>query len=391
VLLAGWPLLLLARARRGFDPVEALLCLLFSALALRAQRFLGFYALVAAPYLARDLDEWLGARKWPSRAPHALRAALASLACVAAGLPEWVRPALPIGIGFAWASYPVAACDFMEAHGVRGRGFNQFGYSGYMLYRFWPDRTRLPFMDIHQSGTRLDRDQYAWAQSRADTWQELDQRYRFDYALLTRRFYERNLLLNLLDADSTWALVFLDDVMALYVRREGPLADVARGFAYREIPGGGNRLAPLGAACARDPQLRARTAAELERVVKDSPRHAQALILLANLALQEGRFADARRFLERALPVDPNRNGVHWRLAAVALEEGRPRDALAEVGRERKLSGPGAGLDVFAGRAWQALGDRGRAVTAYRKAVTRDSSGTEARDSLASMARGGGV
>jgi len=270
---------------------------------------------------------------------------------------------------------------------VRGRGFNQFGYSGYLLYRFWPDRGRLPFMDIHQSGTRLDRDQYAWAQVRPDVWRELDRRYEFDYVLLTRKFFEHNLLLNLLDADDTWALVFLDDVMALYVRRAGPLSGLARDLAYREVPAGGNRLAALGETCARDSLVRARTTAELERAVQSSPRHAVALVLLANIALGEGRRADARDLLNGALALDPDQTGVRWRLAGMALDEGRPRDALAEVGRERSLSGPSATLDVIAGRAWRALGDWEHARAAFRNAVMRDSSNAEARDSLAAIVR----
>jgi Tfp pilus assembly protein PilF len=383
VLMAGWPLLLLLRLRRRtFDLVEAILCVAFTMLALRAQRFLGFYALVAAPYVARDLEERLGSFAALARVPVALRAALAALACVVAGLPEWARPGLPLGVGFQWQSYPVAACDFMEARGVRGHGFNQFGYAGYMLYRFWPDRTRLPFMDIHQSGTRLDRDQYAWAQGRPEVWRELDGRCEFDYVLLSRRFFERNLLLNLLDADSTWALVFLDDVMALYVRRAGPLAGVARDFAYRYVPAGGDRLGALGAACARDSALRAATAAELERA---------ALLLLSNIALQEARLDDARRLLAEALALNPSLGGVHWRLAAVALEEGRPREALAEIAREREISDPSASFDVIAGRAWRALGDRDHARAEFRNAIRRDSTNAEARDSLASIERGRGA
>jgi len=392
ILFVAWPLLALLRTRRkGFDLVEVLACALFSAIALRAQRFLGFYALVAAPYIARDLVDWLGARGWIPRVPLAARAALASLACIAVGLPEWTRVELPIGVGFVWNQYPVAACDFMEAHDVRGRGFNQFGFAGYQLYRFWPDRTRLPFIDIHQSGTRLDRDQYAWAQQRADTWQELDRRHAFDYALLGRMFFNHAPLLNVLDADSSWALVFLDDVMALYVRRAGPLAGVVRDFEYRHLPAGGARLGPLADACTRDSVLRATVAVELEREVKDSAWHANALTLLANIALQEARFADARSLLERSLAVDPIRTGVHWRLAAVALEEGRPRDALREVERERRISGPSATLDVLAGRSWRALGDRGRARDSFRRAVARDSSNVEARDSLATLLSGDGV
>jgi tetratricopeptide (TPR) repeat protein len=209
--------------------------------------------------------------------------------------------------------------------------------------------------------------------------------------LLSRRFFERNLLLNLLDADSTWALVFLDDVMALYVRRAGPLAGVARDFAYRYVPAGGDRLGALGAACARDSALRAATAAELERAARDSPRHAVTLLLLSNIALQEARFDDARRLLAEALALNPSLGGVHWRLAAVALEEGRPREALAEIAREREISDPSASFDVIAGRAWRALGDRDHARAEFRNAIRRDSTNAEARDSLASIERGRGA
>jgi Tfp pilus assembly protein PilF len=121
--------------------------------------------------------------------------------------------------------------------------------------------------------------------------------------------------------------------------------------------------------------------------VESSAQHAQALILLANIELHDGRLESARRLLEGALAVDPTRTAVHAGLAALALDEGRPRDALLELAHERRISGPGADLDVVAGRAWQVLGDRHRARAAYRDALRRDSSNTEARDSLASMAR----
>ena len=34
-----------------------------------------------------------------------------------------------------------AACDWIAAHGVRGRAFNQFFFGGYLLHRFWPERS----------------------------------------------------------------------------------------------------------------------------------------------------------------------------------------------------------------------------------------------------------
>jgi hypothetical protein len=387
VLFAAWPLLALLRMRRKPDRVEAILCLGLSVIALRSQRFLGLYALAAAPYVARDLEEWSHALR---PLPAVLRAALAAVACVAIGLTVWLRPELPSGIGFLWNQYPVAACDFMEAHGVRGRGFNQFGFAGYQLYRFWPDRSRLPFMDIHQSGSARDRELCAAAQERDDAWRALDGTYGFDYALLARTFYDRNRPLDVLDADSTWALVFLDDVMSLYVRRTGPLAAVADEFAYRRLPAGAAKLVPLSEACARDTAVRAATVVELEREVAGSPYHAHALIVLANIARFEGRPDSARALLQRSIAVDANRSGVHQSLASIALEQGRPRDALREIGLERRLVGRDPELDVLAGRAWWALGHGERARDAFRRAVRRDPGNQEARASLDAIERARG-
>jgi cytochrome c-type biogenesis protein CcmH/NrfG len=113
------------------------------------------------------------------------------------------------------------------------------------------------------------------------------------------------------------------------VRRDGPLSAVAHEFAYHELPGGAKRLGPLGEASGRDSVQRARVRAELEREIAGSPQHAQALILLANVELAEGRYAEARALAHRALALDPMHEGAHLRLALIALEEGRAREASA--------------------------------------------------------------
>jgi tetratricopeptide (TPR) repeat protein len=177
--------------------------------------------------------------------------------------------------------------------------------------------------------------------------------------------------------------------MALYVRRDGPLSAVARDFAYCELPGGATRLVALGEASGRDSLLRRRVAAELEREVAESPQHAQALILLANVALAESRYADARDLARRALAIDPLREGAHLRLALIALEEGSAREALREVELERALGEPSARHDVVAGQAWAMLGDVGKARAAYRRALKREPGNAQARDSLAALGGGG--
>src|SRR5207244_4148334 len=134
-------------------------------------------------------------------------------------------------------------------------------------------------------------------------------------------------ILDSMDGDSTFVPVFLDDAAALYVRRRGTLAAVADSFGYRLFPGGRGRLEALGKACERDSTIRAATRRELERALAASPRHGLAASLLANVAMIEERYADARRLLLESQAVAPETPMVRERLAMIAA-----RDSTAESG-----------------------------------------------------------
>jgi len=235
LVLAGWPLLLAWRARRsGLDLAETLTALLFIGMTLSSQRFIGPLAVVAAPYLARDLEAWVRARSWPAWSAGAWsRAALALAACAAIVPSGWVIPGLRPGIGIAAEGPPRAACDFIDAHGVRGRAFNQFELGGYLLWRFWPDRGRLPFIDIHQTGTPQDRLLYVGASFDPQAWRDLDQRRHFDWALVKSAPAPGDSTLYILAADTTWTRVFADPVAAVFVKRGGAAAARADSLVHR--------------------------------------------------------------------------------------------------------------------------------------------------------------
>ena len=352
ILLAVWALLALWRAaRRRFDLVELLLLVGFAALSMRIQRFSGFFGLAALPYVARDLTEWLAARRWPGwMAGRAPRAALVSGVCLALAWGRWAGQWDQVGVRMQNKVFPIRACDFLEAQQVRGRSFNPFHLGGYLLYRFWPDRARLPFMDIHQAGTPEIRDQYVDAMSEPGGWPRLRDRYAIDWVLGWRVQVQGDHLLDFLDADSSFALVFLDDAAALYVRRRGALGETAQRFGYRVLPGGRAAIGALGAACAADSALRQRVRGELERQAAGSPYDATAQTLLANIALQESRWEDARRHLLRALRVDPTTPRLHERLAVTALAQSRWDEAARELALERRSDPANPGLGELEAR-----------------------------------------
>jgi hypothetical protein len=380
LLVVGWPLLLLWRwRRRRFDRAEAMTCGVFTTLLLSSQRFLAPYALAGAPYIARGLDEWLATHGRPVWLGNPWgRAAVVGALCVGlAGFEYAYHPEGRYGVGIDMTRFPVSACDFMAARGVRGRGFNYFPYGGYMLWRFWPDRTRLPFMSTRpEDALPLERDLYHRAFTDPSAWRDLDSRYHFDYALLRR---DRRPLADFLDRDTTWALVFLDDAAALYVRRAGRLAPVAEQFAYRVLPGGYARLDRLGAAATEDSMLRARVETELRRQAQVSPVNATAYLWLAEFALFEQRPADARALATVALQVNPRTRGVHECLARVALREGRPRDALAHLVAERARDAHAPRLALLFGQSYEQLGDIQRARRYGLRALRDDPADAQAR------------
>ena len=268
LLMLGWPLLLLWRWRRvGPDWTELGTALIATTLALTGTRFVAPYALLAAPWCARDFDLWWRTRARPRATYRPWRTALVTSAlCVLLPLHEWRHFENTLGVGFDERRFPVAACDFMETHGIRGRGINDFYLGGYLLWRFWPDPSRLPFFDIHpEDKSAAERLAYLRAFTSASGWRALDARHRFDYALLSRSYLRNYGLLDLLDMNPDWALVFVDDVAALYVRRDGALAAVAGANGYRVLPGGRMRLEQLALACTQDRGIAEEVAHELEQ------------------------------------------------------------------------------------------------------------------------------
>ena len=402
VMIALWPLLLLGRASRtGFDLGEAIVCVFFTYTMTQSERFFGFYAVAAAVWLARDLETLVRAVRWPRwTASPAARAALASAAIVAVGAAEWARADRPLQIALDMRRFPVGAMDFIAAHDVRGRGFSQYRVAGYQLWRFWPERDRLPWMDVHATGTAEDRAAYVAALSRRDGWRVLDARGRFDYVVLDP--FGADSLLAALDADTTMRLVFLDDTGVLYARRGGPNGAIADSFGYRLLGGGGEKPARAFAALAAaeadstaPPAIRANAAAlhaellaELRRLGASSPRDSRAHNMSAQLAIDEQRWDDARAELEEALRSDPATPMAHFRLAGLALAQKRPQDAIREYELER-AEGDRPGIAFGLGIARRAAGDETGARQAFDREIARWPGTLTARAAEAARTTGG--
>jgi hypothetical protein len=369
--------------RRGPDWAELVLLAICLPQALTSLRFVGFLAVCMAPFFARDVGELAAQARWPAglRSP-ARRAAVAALACVVIIVPEAV---VGLGYGFAWNQYPQRSCDWIEQHSVRGRAFNPFYYGGYLLWRFYPDSTRLPFMDIHQAGTPGIRYEYAFAWQDSLAWRALDRRWRFDWAIMMRANNTQPEILDFLDADSTWALVFEDDAAALYLRRDGRDSTQAHDWGFRLLPGGNRRMGPLGDLTWRDSTARRELDEEIARAIRSSEWNGRAHALAANIAIEEGRWKDAAIHLRRAIALKAGEEFVHGRLGYALRMGGDPGTALAEFETEHRANPKWEDYDLSRALALQALGRLDAARAAYQRALKQPATSGEARDSLAAL------
>jgi Flp pilus assembly protein TadD len=367
----------------GFDRAQAVLLAVCLVQAFGTHRFLGYAALTLAPFAARDMAAWLGEQRWPPALAAPLsRAALVAASCVALTLPTLLQPLVGLSYGWVPTLYPERAADWIERHGVRGRAFNVFAHGGYLLHRFHPERDRLPFMDIHQAGTKEIRHLYAWGLQDRRAWGELDRRYRFDWVVLNRVLPGEPDLADFLDADSTWALVFADDAAALWLRRDGSCAALARDSAFATLPGGTVALGPLGQRAERDSAYRRVVAADFERALGSSPYNARAHTLAGNLAMIEERWADARAHYDEALRQQPTESQVFERQGLARLYAGDPAAALASFRALRRAEPKWKEADLREGQALARMGRRDEARKAWKRSLARHPELTEARDSL---------
>jgi hypothetical protein len=158
---------LLVHRRRSLDLVEVVLVLGTLAFALRFVRSVPFFAVVAAPVVARHLAALVPDRDpaWRTRsaAPAGLVAVLAG-AVVAAGVLTAVRLDPDRVAAQEAVDYPVAAVDFLRANEHPPELFNTFDWGGYLMWALPDTRVSVDgrtdvyddYLDVYDSVIRAE-------------------------------------------------------------------------------------------------------------------------------------------------------------------------------------------------------------------------------------------
>ena len=204
---------------------DLLLVVLGLGLALQSVRNIALFVAAVTPVMIASYGDWwrqwAEAHRWsftiPPRRSFALVTAIALLVIALATsvrVYENVNP--PHQATLDTQTYPVAAADWLEAHpDVGTRMFNQYGWGGYLAYRFYPQPNRKVFIfgEAALMGDGLLND-YEHIYTLHSDWKQLLDRYGIDYVVENRG----DPLPNVLATQPDWSLVYQDSVAVIYVR-----------------------------------------------------------------------------------------------------------------------------------------------------------------------------
>jgi hypothetical protein len=204
---------------------ELLLALGALGLALQSVRNVALFVAVATPVMINSYSsywkELSQARGWKLELPpRRIFAVITAIVLAVIGLAttlhvaDSVSPARQQSLDTA--SYPVGAADWLQAHPEVGtRMYNQYGWGGYLAYRFYPEPNRKVFIfgEAALMGDPL-LNEYQDVQTLHSDWKQVLDKYRVDYIVYNRG----EALANVLATQPDWKLVYQDPVAVIYVR-----------------------------------------------------------------------------------------------------------------------------------------------------------------------------
>jgi tetratricopeptide (TPR) repeat protein len=239
VALALWAMLI---RRRQFDWGGLIFFLGLAALASSARRNIAIFAIGAAPFIASCLQVVLSARpKWQAtiaRRSNAaavtaiVAAALMGAAVVTGAFYKFEEAPKEFGAGVIEGTFPERAAAFARAAKLPGKLYNDMASGGYLA---WDDPIGDGVfvdgrLEVYDTAFLTD---FATAKSFPARWQSDADRYGIQTAIIFHQFEPDAVLAARLATDDAWSLVYVDEVAAVFVRKQGNDAAIARAAAIR--------------------------------------------------------------------------------------------------------------------------------------------------------------
>jgi hypothetical protein len=194
-------------------------------LALQSVRHVALFVAAATPVMiVAYSDYWkelAATRGWrlqlPSRPVFAVVTAVVLVlvsAVAAVKIDSDINPSVQAKLDAS--SYPIGAAEWLQSHPEVGTHmYNQYGWGGYLAYRFYPDANRKVFIfgEAELMGDPL-LNEYNDVQNLRPDWVAILDKYKVDYVV----FNTGEALSNVLATQPAWKVVYQDQVATVFVR-----------------------------------------------------------------------------------------------------------------------------------------------------------------------------
>jgi hypothetical protein len=355
--------IVLDRAR--VQPWELLLVLASGWMIARHARMMPLAAFVAVPISYRHLLAAL-----PRRVPRLpalawLDGLVAGILLIAAFVTALVLDRPTSWLGDArrprseWSAriLPMGAAAFLRRERVHGPLFNSFHFGGYLMHEvrdlpvFIDGRTRMVYDDdFFIENVTIERTDPEHG------WQALFSRYGVQVAVVAPGGTSRALA-----HAPDWALVFIDDVAQVYVKRSGPNAALAERLAYRQLGRGPEANATSDPRAAVPGLL-----AELDRAIVGSAATISLRAMRAQLRAVKGDQVGAEADLREATRLAPDLAYLWARLGSFLAGQGRLVEARPALAEAMARTPEDKSTCVLLALALEATGDHAAAVATLR-------------------------
>ncbi len=204
---------------------EFLLTAIALFLALQSVRNIALFVAATTPVLINTYGSWwreyVAARKWTiTLPPRPLFAVVTAIVLMVIIGTTALRVSSEVSASRQQqvdaTTYPVAAAGWLAAHpDVGTHMYNQYGWGGYLAFRFYPEKNRQVFIfgEAALMGDPLLND-YEDVQTLRPDWKQILDRYGVDYVV----YNKGEALSNVLATQPEWTLVYQDSVAVIYVR-----------------------------------------------------------------------------------------------------------------------------------------------------------------------------
>jgi tetratricopeptide (TPR) repeat protein len=351
-------LLAILAAPRRVRLTDALVVFAFGALAWSARRHMALAMIAVAPIAAGQFSALCSAwEKWEvwgewekeknkSASPsfsffpflpylpwlQPLAAALIAIALVLAALGGFSLKRA--GIGVDHKMFPESAARYLADHNLDGNLFNSYQDGNYLLFARYPQNRVFIDGRVDVYGPAMLHVYAAIAHAEPD-WQKVLSSYSVEICVLPTSSPTESRLLDALHNSPDWALVYWDDLSAIYVQRTpGREAFLARAHIYSVRPD------DFDLAVLESPATLARAEQDYRAKLLEDPNCALAAYGLGRCLIARDRNAEAAELLEKALTLGLHQHlpDAHLALSALDLQAGQTEAALSHCLKARELS-----------------------------------------------------